>query len=94
MPGSNLDSVIGNVAFVLSLVLAPVTAVRRVDRRAIVVSSLLGVILTAHAGLGYAGRTSLDAAAWHIPNGVLAIALATYLAARPRPITGPGVSLR
>ena len=32
----------------------------------------------AQVGLGYVGREQLEAAAWHIPNGVLLMALSTY----------------
>lgn len=32
----------------------------------------------AQVGLGYVGRELLNAAAWHIPNGVLLMALSTY----------------
>lgn len=36
----------------------------------------LFVAVSAQTGLGYAGRTSLDAAAWHIPTGVAVFGLA------------------
>ena len=86
--------VLGNITFALGLLLAALAALRRVDRASIVASSLLAVTLTAQVGLGYAGRTSLGAAAWHIPNGVLAFGLAVFLAARPGPTIDPGPASR
>ncbi len=56
--------------------------VRPRDKAAIAASAVLALLLTTQIGLGYAGRTSLNAAAWHIPNGVLSFGIAVYLATR------------
>lgn len=92
--GISVHGVAGNVTFGLGLLIAAVVVLRRMDRTSIVVSSLLAVALTAQVGLGYAGRTSLDAAAWHIPNGVLAFGLAVFLAVRPGTTADGGASAR
>jgi len=36
------------------------------------------LLVSIQIGMGYAGRTSLGAAAWHIPNGVAIFGLAVY----------------
>lgn len=38
----------------------------------------IGALVFAQIGLGYVGRETLDAAAWHVPNGVLLMSLSTY----------------
>jgi len=73
-----VHGVVGNATFALAAVLAVVAAVTRAGRHAVAVAVALAVVLTAQIGLGYAGRDSVDAAAWHIPNGVLAFGLAVH----------------
>lgn len=73
-----VHGVVGNATFALAAVLVVVAAVARVGRHAVIVAVALAVVLTAQIGLGYAGRDSVEAAAWHIPNGVLAFGLATH----------------
>ena len=58
--------------------LAVVAAVARAGRHAVAVAVAVAVVLTAQVGLGYVGRDSAEAAAWHIPNGVLAFGLAVH----------------
>ena len=70
--------VAGNVAFGLALGLVAAAVLGRVGRHAIVVSAILVAVLTTQIGLGYAGRDSIEAAAWHVPNGVLAFGIAIY----------------
>ena len=84
--GITIHGVIGNAAFALGVVLLAASLVRPREPIVIAASASLTVLLTAQVGLGYAGRTNLDAAAWHIPNGVLSFGLAVYLATR-RPTT-------
>lgn len=69
---------VGNATFALAVVLAIVAGVGRAGRQALAVAVAVGVVLTAQIGLGYAGRDSAEAAAWHIPNGVLAFGLAAH----------------
>ena len=73
-----VHGVVGNVTFALAAALAVVAAVARAGRHAVAVAVALAIVLTAQVGLGYAGRDSIEAAAWHIPNGVLAFGLAAH----------------
>jgi hypothetical protein len=83
-----VHGIIGNGVFVLSL-LAVVFAIGAGAGRAVVIATaVLLVLVFAQVGLGYSGRTSLDARAWHIPNGVAIFGLATWLAAR-NPVARP-----
>lgn len=77
-----VHGVIGNVVFPLTLVLAALAFLGRADVATRFGAVALVVLVTAQVGLGYAGRTSLDAAALHVPNGVLTCAVAAFLAAR------------
>lgn len=69
---------VGNATFALAVTLVAAAALGRAGRHAVVVAVTLAVVLTAQVGLGYAGRDSSEAAAWHIPNGVLAAGLAAH----------------
>lgn len=81
-----LHGVLGNIAFAASAALlaaVSVAALRggtdpRPDRQQLFAAIALVLVLSAQLGLGYAGRESLDAAAWHIPSGVLAFGLAVW----------------
>ena len=73
-----VHGVVGNATFALAALVAVVAGVGRVGRHAVGVAVALTLVLTAQIGLGYAGRESVEAAAWHIPNGVLAFGLAVY----------------
>ena len=70
--------VIGNITFAVSVACLATAVLARVGRHAIAVAAVLALLLTVQVGLGYAGRTSGDAAAWHIPMGVLAFGLAIH----------------
>jgi len=51
--------------------------------KAILGMSLLTVLLVVgQIGLGYSARTSINALSWHIPNGVLIIAVSTAILAQ------------
>ena len=73
-----VHGVVGNATFALAAALAFVAVVTRLGRRAVTIAVGLAVVLTLQIGLGYAGRDSAEAAAWHIPNGVLAFGLAIH----------------
>ncbi|HEY9555825.1 MAG TPA: hypothetical protein VIR58_03760 [Acidimicrobiales bacterium] len=73
-----VHGVLGNSTFAVAVALVAAAAVARAGRHAVVVAVLLAVVLTTQIGLGYAGRNSAEAAAWHIPNGVLAFGLAVH----------------
>lgn len=80
-----VHGVIGNATFALATALVVVAAVGRAGRHALVVAMALAIVLTAQVGLGYAGRASAEAAAWHVPNGVLAFGLAAHQLTRAWP---------
>ncbi|MGH9183375.1 MAG: hypothetical protein ACRDZ9_06125 [Acidimicrobiales bacterium] len=80
-----LHGVLGNVVFALGLVAVGLAVAARAGRSVVVTTVVLAVLLTIQVGLGYSGRTSLSAAAWHIPNGVAIFGLLMYnLASAPR----------
>lgn len=70
---------LGNGSFVLGLAIAAVAVFGRVPRPALMVSLALLVALFTQIGLGYAGRETAAAAAWHIPMGVTCLGLAAAL---------------
>jgi len=47
-------------------------------RRSVAVPTVLLVLTTLQTGLGFLGRGSLEAAAWHLPLGVAIFGLAVY----------------
>lgn len=84
---------LGNALFVLAIAQFVITVVlyqrKRTSATLMVLSFVLLVLLFAQAGLGYVGRENVDARAWHIPNGVLLMGIATFTVAlswlRPTP---------
>ena len=72
---------VGNTIFLLAMVNV-VLAVKRDTGFAVAVAIL--ALMFAQIGLGYVGRETRDAAAWHIPNGVLLMGLSTYQYAMAR----------
>jgi hypothetical protein len=77
-----VHGIIGNGVFVLSLVALVLALLTGAGRATVVVAGLLVVLVFAQVGLGYSGRESLDARAWHVPNGVAIFGLAMWAAAR------------
>ncbi|HUF31939.1 MAG TPA: hypothetical protein VMN58_01870 [Acidimicrobiales bacterium] len=73
-----LHGVVGNVSYLVAVGALVVAIVARADKVAIGVSAVLVVAVTAQIGLGYTGRTTLAAAAWHIPLGVAIFGLAVF----------------
>jgi hypothetical protein len=74
-----LHGIIGNVTFALTVLgvgLALVAA--RDDGVAFGVAVALVALTFAQVGLGYVGRETTAAAAWHIPLGVTIFGLSTY----------------
>jgi len=69
---------VGNGVFVLAVANLALAIVRRAPTAELSVAALLGGLTFAQVGLGYVGREEAEAAAWHIPNGVLLMALSTY----------------
>lgn len=75
---------IGNTIFVLALVNLAVVLALRTD--GVTAAVALGVVLLTFAqiGLGYVGRDTPDAAALHVPNGVLLMGLSAFQFATAR----------
>ena len=69
---------VGNGLFVLAVVNLALAIYRRPSTSELTVAALIGMLTFAQVGLGYVGREQLEAAAWHVPNGVLLMALSTY----------------
>ena len=85
----DLHGWIGNGSFALGVVLVVLAVRSGVGNGGIPVAVALVVTMFVQTGLGYAGRTALGAASWHVPLGVvifgLAVVHATLLCA---PVTG------
>jgi hypothetical protein len=65
----------GNTLFILALVNGGLAVKRRQGE---LIALIIGMLVFAQIGLGYVGRDSLEAASWHVPNGVLLMGLTTY----------------
>jgi hypothetical protein len=77
-----VHGIIGNVVFVLAVAAVVVAFLAKAGTTTIVATVALAVLVFAQVGLGYSGRNSADAMAWHIPVGVLIMGLAMWVAAR------------
>ncbi len=76
-----LHGYVGNSLFILALVNGGLALNRR---RGELTALIIGMLVFAQIGLGYVGRDSLEAAAWHVPNGVLLMGLTTFQFAQIR----------
>lgn len=74
----SLHGILGNVTFTLTIVGVALAAVRRCEATAFFTAVALVALSFAQVGLGYVGRETLTAAAWHIPVGVAIFGLATF----------------
>jgi len=74
----SVHGILGNVTFALTAVGVGLALVRRCDGLVFAVAVALLALTFAQVGLGYVGRETTAAAAWHIPNGVAIFGLATY----------------
>lgn len=61
---------LGNASFVAGLLLIPLAVRSKAGRPLVVLAVALTAALFVQTGLGYAGRTTLAAASWHLPLGV------------------------
>jgi hypothetical protein len=77
-----VHGIIGNGVFVFAVLALVLAVVLHAGRTTVAAAALLAVLVFAQVGLGYSGRNSPDAVAWHIPNGVLIFGLAVWTAAR------------
>ena len=82
---------VGNVTFLAAIALVALAFAGQgrgaLGRLELGLSALLVILVVAQLGLGYGGRESADAAAWHIPNGVLIFGVTAALLALSLPRT-------
>lgn len=71
-----LHGVVGNISYLVAVGALVVAIIARADKVAIGVAAVIVVAMTGQIGLGYVGRSTLEAAAWHIPLGVAIFGLA------------------
>ena len=70
---------IGNGVFVLAVAnLGLAVATRPDDGPALALAGIIALLTFSQVGLGYVGRDTADAAALHVPNGVLLMGLSAY----------------
>ena len=70
--------ILGNITFLLGVASLVLALVIRAPKSAIALAAALVVLLVIQIALGYSGRDSSSATAWHVPNGVLIFGLATW----------------
>jgi cytochrome b561 len=73
-----VHGILGNTTFAVAVVGVVLAVVRGLPGLAFGVAVALLALTFAQVGLGYVGRETAAAAAWHIPNGVAIFGLATY----------------
>ncbi|MFZ6004871.1 MAG: hypothetical protein ACOYXM_13170 [Actinomycetota bacterium] len=74
----SLHGILGNVTFALAVIGVVLTVMRHGDGVAFSVAVALAALAFAQVGLGYVGRETTAAAAWHIPVGVTIFGLACF----------------
>ena len=74
--GIELHGILGNSLFAIAVVMVVLSFLTQT--RGVVVGHAVAfaALCFAQIGLGYVGRDTAEAAAWHIPNGVLLMGLA------------------
>lgn len=85
--GFEVHGYVGNAVFALVVVNLALAIVARAPRSQVGLAVAILVLAFAQVGLGYVGREQLEAAAWHIPNGVLLMGLSTFQWAQLRTAT-------
>jgi hypothetical protein len=70
--------VLGELTFALTVVGLVLAIARRGDGLLFAVAVALVALAFAQVGLGFVGRDTTSAAAWHIPVGVAIFGLTTY----------------
>ena len=76
--------IVGNVSYLIAVGALVLTIVARANKATVGVAAAIVVLMTVQIGLGYSGRESADAAAWHVPNGVAIFGLAIYQVSQAR----------
>jgi hypothetical protein len=74
----SVHGVLGELTFALTVVGVVLAVVRRCDGLVFAVAVALLALAFAQVGLGFVGRETAAAAAWHIPVGVAIFGLTTY----------------
>jgi hypothetical protein len=74
----SVHGVLGELTFALTVVGLVLAVVRRWDGLVFAVAVALVALTFAQVGLGFVGRDTAAAAAWHIPVGVAIFGLTTY----------------
>lgn len=69
---------IGNALFVLAIAAAVLSFATDAPGRVVVAAFAFLLLSFAQIGLGYLGRDTAEAAAWHVPNGVLLMGIVTF----------------
>ena len=81
----DLHGIVGNLVFLVVIGQAVLAFLARsrggVGWLEFGLCGVLVVLVVAQIGLGYSGRETAGAAAWHVPNGVLIFGIATALMA-------------
>jgi hypothetical protein len=76
--------IVANLLFILVIVQLILTVIIGIPgdlgKRLLVMNGLLVVLTVIQVGLGYSGRTDLDARAWHLPLGVFIFGLSAGIA--------------
>ena len=73
-----VHGVIGNGVFALAVVAAGLSFATDGPGRVVVGAMAFLLLAFAQVGLGYVGRDTAEAAAWHVPNGVLLMGISTF----------------
>ena len=73
-----VHGIIGNVTFTLTVLGVVLTVLRKGDGLEFGLAVALMALTFAQVGLGYVGRETLAAGAWHIPVGVTIFGLSCY----------------
>lgn len=87
-----LHGVVGNATFTLIMVELVLAFVIKAGTGRLAVLGGLTALAIAQTGLGYMGRSSLDAAGWHVPLGVVIFGLAIYNVVQARAAAGEPVT--
>ncbi len=76
---------LGNLLFLIAVVMVVLSFMTQT--RGVVVGHAVAfaALVFVQIGLGYVGRETIEAAAWHIPNGVLLMGIATAHVSLLRP---------
>lgn len=83
-----LHGYVGNAVFAIAVVMVVLSFMTQ-TRGVVVGHAVAFAALTfVQIGLGYVGRETAEAAAWHIPNGVLLMGIATAHVSLLRPARG------